>query len=383
MDFHNQTPLAAGIARSELLYKDLLLATVAIKGTWEADPASGELRLLEEQPEVAEADAETPFGPLDLDLMPIKSACDFAIYGNAHAPSSRRTVDSMRVGIRVGSFQRSIAVFGERIWEKRGGALAISHPKPFSQMPITWENSFGGAALDEGGNAVSYADNPDGKGFVTIEENVPGTPLPNIEEADQLITDWRQHPMPAALTAVKRTSALRGTRGIHADLEQQRTSLDPSAFTFSHPRMMLPRYPSGERVELDGMTPAGRWDVQLPRIDASIVVALGDASYVLPLVPDTVVLYPEDRRICVIARRAIVYEFAPERLRSIRVVQGDTPGSHRRTTTITEQKSAQEPVVLLGPACDPEVLPIPFSVILEHYPLTTILEGLPLCPSGR
>ncbi len=382
MDFVNETPFAASIARTELLWRDLLLATVVLKSTYDVDPRTGALRPSEEQPPVAEADVDTGLGPLDMDLVPVKSQCDLAVYGYAQTESPDRAVESMRVTLAIGEFRRTVAIFGDRFWTKRGSAFEPSRPAPFSRMPIVWERAYGGSAFHTDDLEAPYPSNPDGRGFVAMASRVEGTPLPNIEEVDQLLTSWDQRPLPAALTGVRRTSALRGTRGIHADLERQMTRLDASAFTFAHPRMQLGSYPAGARVELEGMTPGRRWGFVLPPPRAHAVLGLGNARYELPFEPDTIVLFPEQSRFHVVSRRALVYQFAPERLRSLHVVLGAGKGSSGRVTSIAELKRAPRPAVALRPAMDDDAMLIPFETLLEAYPLTRILEQLPLCPSG-
>lgn len=84
MNFVNDSGFPATIARAQLLYRDLMLATVVMKASFEVNedglvtPVAPEAQL-----PVSEADVETPLGTIDGDVVPIKPACDVALLGHA------------------------------------------------------------------------------------------------------------------------------------------------------------------------------------------------------------------------------------------------------------------------------------------------------------
>ena len=106
-----------------------------------------------------------------------KACSEFLAYGSAYKPLAL-TSQPLLVEVSVGEVNKRLAVFGDRQFDLLTG---ISAAKPFSSMPITPENAFGG----EG-----FADNPLGKGFVANPAD-PATgaranwPLPNIETPGQ------------------------------------------------------------------------------------------------------------------------------------------------------------------------------------------------------
>ncbi len=130
--------------------------------------------------------------PLDAGLP--KARGEFLVYGSAYKPAAL-TSQPLLVEASVGEVSKRLAVFGDRQFNVMTG---ISAPKPFSRMPITPENAFGG----EG-----FADNPLGKGFCEIPAD-PATgaaaswPVPNIETPERLLVQRGDSALPAGFWAL-------------------------------------------------------------------------------------------------------------------------------------------------------------------------------------
>ncbi|MGK4005692.1 DUF2169 domain-containing protein [Sorangium sp. So ce1036] len=89
------------------------------------------------------------------------------------------------VRVQLGAVDKTLYVVGDR----RFGLLGMTEPEPFTEMPITWQNAFGG----EG-----YAPNPIGKGVAPVRgEGGSVHPLPNIEDPRRLIRSPGDRPPPA------------------------------------------------------------------------------------------------------------------------------------------------------------------------------------------
>jgi len=125
-----------------------------------------------------------------LDLGMPKPRGEFLAAGSCCAPRGR-PVPAQPVSLRVGGIQKALAVFGDRFWER--GPLGLHHitdPVPFAEMPIRWENAFGGAGFEQ---------NPAGKGL----RPVPGPdgrerrPLPNVEHFGRIVGAPADRPEPA------------------------------------------------------------------------------------------------------------------------------------------------------------------------------------------
>jgi len=391
MRLTNTTGFSATLVRAQTLYRDLLLGTVVAKLSYTVDERGEAQPLPEaEQLPVLEGDTPTPLGVLEADVVPIKAGCDLALYGPALTSPRGTPVSELTVGVQIGEwFDRRIRVVGDRVWHPTALGYRASQPIPFSEMALDWTRAYGGSAIHKGTLEGPYADNPDGRGFVVRREDVPGVILPNLEELDQPITSWSDRPLPASLLPLPRHSALRGARGIVVDLAAENVAFTPEAFNFAHPRMRLARFPEGERVEVFGMHHEGRWRVRLPALRLELEVGLGDAAWRLRLVPDTLVLLPAWNRFYVLARRAFVYQLAPEQERhaTLRIRDVDVEDDPRPSTIAHERSraaSGEPPVVPLLPVeLDPSKMPLPFEFLVANEPLREVLGQLPLCVAGQ
>ena len=93
-----------------------------------------------------------------------KKTGEFLVTGSCFAPQGE-TREASKVWVRIGPVEKELWVFGDRSW-KNG---YLTKASPFTEMPISWRNAFGG----EG-----YASNPLGKGFLEVadEEGKPYRP---------------------------------------------------------------------------------------------------------------------------------------------------------------------------------------------------------------
>jgi hypothetical protein len=252
-------------------------------------------------------------------------------------------------------------------------------------MPMQYQRSFGGPTIfhhPDTGEALTVKSplNPEGKGYIELKAYAEGTPLPNIEAFDTPIQTWRERPQPAGCAPLPRSLPLRGLRGVTADLEAETTWISPAWFLFGHPDMHLDAYPHGRTLSITGMSPNGCWSVRLPELRFAATVALGDAQHVLPLETDTLVAIPAYNRFFVAARRAFVYQYVPKRVRTV-TLQTSGPQPASMFMTIASERNTAHPTIPIA-LDDTELMPLPMDMFLEHYPLTRIIEGLPLLASG-
>ena len=106
------------------------------------------------------------------DFAVFKPRSDVLLVGNCHSlagqPSARTPVS-----MRVGELSKTLNVTGNRYYKDLGSN--VTDPVPFTRMPVSYENSFGGPR---------YKKNPVGKGHSAKEFTDSGhdrLPLPNIE----------------------------------------------------------------------------------------------------------------------------------------------------------------------------------------------------------
>jgi hypothetical protein len=111
-----------------------------------------------------------------------------------------------------------------------------------------------------------------------------------------------------------------------------------------------------------------------------VEVDLGGARYELPLVVDTLVMLPEQRRFYVVCRRALVYQFVARRERRIQVVTHRGDSTPQTLSTIRAARNDDSVGLPIVP--EDEDLPIPFELLLRLDPMSELIESLPLCLSA-
>ena len=126
-----------------------------------------------------------------------KPGTDVVLVGHARTPGGKRTT-ALQVGVRVGSYERLLQVFGDRTW--RG--VEASKPAPFVEMPLVYERAFGGCIREQDSVVESDERNPVGVGLAIARGRAAfGDPLPNIEDPRQLLLDGGL-PAPAGLGCI-------------------------------------------------------------------------------------------------------------------------------------------------------------------------------------
>lgn len=117
--------------------------------------------------------AAKELGETPLDLLMPKQRGELLVTGKGYPRGGPRGACSVRV--TLGAIDKTLWVVGPRRW-KMG---APTEPEPFTGMPITWENAFGGPG---------FAENPVGKGIASVKgEKGDYQPLPNIEDPKHLL----------------------------------------------------------------------------------------------------------------------------------------------------------------------------------------------------
>lgn len=119
----------------------------------------------------------------------LKPRAEMIIAGHALAPGDL-PVTALKVTARFGDRVKRLAVFGDRFWRNTDRGLELAGPAPFDKMPVSEARAFGG----EG-----FGANRAGKGFGADKLLEAGfdAPLPNVEDADNLILSPADMPQPA------------------------------------------------------------------------------------------------------------------------------------------------------------------------------------------
>jgi hypothetical protein len=286
---------------------------VAVKGTFcipgepGGRPSLHEAQLPLTMSDVFYGEAGLSAPKYEIDFAPCKHRCDVLLNGSAYAPGGR-PIDRVVVGLQIGNSSKSFSVVGDRVWFSAGGVRA-SAPAPFTVMPISYDQAFGGVDLrhDDPQQHAAFTANPSGRGFHKHlnDEWLDGTPLPNTEELGNQVVqpDGAYRPMSFGVIGRHWDPRYRyaGTYDqnwldnvfpfLPADFDAQYYQSAPSDQQMSKPL-------GQQSVTLLNLTPDGRRDFVLPHFEAPIHVFSKKnrrEDLIAPL--DTVVIEPDLERL--------------------------------------------------------------------------------------
>ncbi len=122
-------------------------------------------------------------GAAPLDLLLPKAQGEVLVTGKGYTRGGPRPACSVRV--QIGTVDKTLWIVGNRRW-KLGVA---TEPEPFTEMPVSWQNAFGGPG---------FPDNPVGKGLsAVIGPTGEVHPLPNVEHPKHLVRSPKDRPAPS------------------------------------------------------------------------------------------------------------------------------------------------------------------------------------------
>ena len=246
----------------------------------------------------------------DSDLNHTKLNTDVVLNGHAYAPGGR-PASQVDVRLRVANVDKTLRVFGDRIWKRTLLGLSPSDPEPFKKMPVTYERAFGGRDCGPTDSPHGAWDerNPVGVGFALRRDHLLGQPVPNVEYLDALIESWNKRPNPAGFGPVAGHWTPRVLFGGTYDeaWSRERQPLLPDDFderfyqcvpTDQQARGFLM---GGELVELSNLTPGGTLSFRLPRLTLGFKTDFEDGSDALhPGKLHTVIVEPDLPRVMLV-----------------------------------------------------------------------------------
>ena len=285
------------------------LLVVAIKGSFTI-PQNGEApRLAAEQVPLFEADVFTGepgfSAPLyESDFAPHKPRCDVLLNGSAYAPGGK-PVRRVRVFLQVGSTSKSFDVVGNRVWKKRLFSVRASKPEPFTVLPISYNNAFGGVdnTHKQEKKHRAYFTNPVGMGFHSNRKAkfVQNQPLPNAEEPGKRIKKPHGRYNPMALGPIGRSWPPRPKyAGTYDDNWLENvfpflpTDFDDAYYQSAPIDQQIDYLRGGEEIVLSNLTPQGHTRFHIPQIIIPVVFFLKNGeTYKTHGIADTLVLKPD------------------------------------------------------------------------------------------
>jgi hypothetical protein len=185
------------------------------------------------------------------DLAPFKVRADVTLTGHAHpAPGASVAEVALRFGREGNGFARRIKVFGDRRWQRTGGAPSISPPLPFDRMPLDHARAYGGPG---------HPFNPAGRGHDASLHAPARTLLPNLEDPDHPILSLAHAPEPACFApipaSVREGLARLGPR--RPDWPLFPEDFDWTRFQAAPRRQQLAFLEGGEPFTIEGARPRG------------------------------------------------------------------------------------------------------------------------------
>lgn len=297
------------------------LLVVVVKGTF-AIPQQGEQpRLAEAQVPLVNADTFTGEPGLsapiyESDYAPVKPCCDVILNGSAYAPGGMPG-ERATVAVRVGQMRKRFDVVGNRVWMSSLLGFASTWPEPFTIMPISYDNAFGG--LDnlhpDPNKHEAYRLNLVGRGFYPKSKAsmIDGKPLPNTEESGRPITNPAGSYRPMSFGPIGRAWQPRPAFGgtydqnwidnvfpfLPADFDERYYQCAPEDQQIEYIR-------GGEEVELESLTPQGFISFRLPAIEVPVKFYLKNyEEKEVQAAADTLIIEPDLGRFVILWRTSL------------------------------------------------------------------------------
>jgi uncharacterized protein YjbI with pentapeptide repeats len=275
------------------------------------------------------------------DLVPLKASPEVLFVGSCHPP--KPGAQACRVSIALGAWSKSLAVYGDRHWQKKMlGLLPVrTDPVPFDTMPLVWSRAFGG----EGSSL-----NPAGLGLSAVERSGAGgvVPFPNIESPNAPIKGPGDRPPPAGFGPIapmwepRRSMMGDGKRFRYPeDWPWFPPGYDPAFFNASPPDQRIAKLTGDETVKLEHLMPGQPMvTTKLPgtKVRAWVRRAGAGKATEVEMVLDTVAIDGDAGTVALTWR-------------------GRTPCKREAFADFEELVVAEQP--LAGPAVPPEVIDPP------------------------
>lgn len=313
----NNTPYSAdSLLLTDADGRDMLV--VVVKGSFVDQ--HGRWERIAEQPPLLYADeywgdpAETSVR-IPSNATMFKPCTDVVVQGHAYAPNGQATTE-MELSFALGSLHKQVRVFGDRHWEKQTLGMRPSRPRPFEQLPLLYERSFGGRCpvAPDSDELTQFVSNPVGLGYFENASAALQQPLPNYEDPDELISSWKDRPPPAGFGPLAADwEPRRAYAGTYDEAwQRERMPLLPADFddrffnVAPADQQASGFLQGGEAGRLVGFTPDGEWTFTLPhdQIRSQIVLPMEVQQQIVANL-DTVILQPDARVVQLVWRAQV------------------------------------------------------------------------------
>lgn len=302
--------------------------TVAVVVSYTLAPGESLLATTQDAPNEADGhwdDDENRSLHVASDLAPFKPRADVFLVGHAYAPGGE-PVPSLMTRLIVGDIDKSIAVYGDRVFTLDG---ELREPARFQRMPLRWERTGGGPHTS---NPVGVrADAPhDGQGM---------TPLPNLLPPGMYVANRGDFIEPIGYAPLAPSWPGRLSKLHHhgSAWDHHRWSrrplprdIDSSYFNAAPPDQQLNELRSNERIVLENLHPDHQRLVTSlkPVVPNAVVEREGRSPEPLRLRCDTLSI-DVDRGRCSLTWRGAAPLRHPAEAGRVIVTTGEPSGSSR------------------------------------------------------
>jgi hypothetical protein len=344
MRLFNHTPIAARLDTSDLGDGSYRMGLLTAKATYRFDLAGSVTLETQEPLPLFIKDEPVAGGVLPADLEPRRNPMfEVILLGHAYAPH-RQPVESLVAALSVHTVRRELRVTGDRSWTQVAGAARVpTRPRPFTQMPLGFEQAFGGtviARIDQHSEMpISHTLNPHGRGLdaelmalqlgqlLRAPDGFPTLPgyartLPNVESPAALVARWEDAPEPASWATLPRDVPLHVSRKAQemeseASIDELTAEAvkDPGPFPDidialyrAHPDWVIPIPAAAPAIRMENLFEEQaevRFQIPDQRVVADYVIEGRNGSR--PLMPQMLVLLPDERRFYLLYRMAFTF----------------------------------------------------------------------------
>jgi hypothetical protein len=236
----------------------------------------------------------------DTDLVLSKKTTDIILNGSAHVPKGK-IKSRVKVKLKVANINKTLLVKGTRRWFGFLFVVFKGFIKPFSKMPITYENTYGGTDPDN--EKKLHKKNPVGTGYFTWPWKLKGQNVPNIYSGNILtrLLGNRSFGFGPIASNWHPRNKLGGTY----DEKWEKTKKPLLADDFKEeffqcaPKDQQTKtfLVGGELVELTNLTPEGKLSFEIPKVELDFKTSFfGEDEESHPKL-HTVIIEPDDRTV--------------------------------------------------------------------------------------
>jgi hypothetical protein len=317
MEVINETGFPHLLTRISLT-EGKLAASVALRVSFDLEggiptPANKQYWTLEATPK------ETPYGTLWNEAVIKRGGTDILVFGNAITPEGIPALSTEIRAFIPGKLDHRLKVFGDRFWDRGLSGWKVSDPIPFSIMPLSLANAYGGKDYWDG-LEIPYGINPFGKGFALYDEALMGKPLPNIEDPRNLIYNWTDKPGPYGFGPIRWCeSRIKAAVMPQAKDESEQSQSSALIYNDAFYDMVVQNLSPGDWLFLEGVHSNRKFSVKIPSLTLKIDLRFGEKSYERFCYIDQLGVEPDHNRIFLTYRYAFNYQMREKEKRIIKI----------------------------------------------------------------